>query len=71
MSATLRVSDFTQNKYLFPKEINIINIDARTYPITIFHNKQTKDDYFEQALKKCMKIHTKLPVGNILVFLTG
>jgi len=61
MSATLRVKDFTENKYLFPKDINIINVNARTFPVTIYHNKKTEDDYNEQALKKCLKIHTKLP----------
>lgn len=71
MSATLRVKDFTENRYLFPKDINIVNVEARTFPVTIFHNKRTKDDYFDQALKKCVKIHQKLPHGKILVFLTG
>jgi len=71
MSATLRVDDFLQNKYLFPKDINVVNVDARTFPITIFHTKRTEEDYFSLALKKCVKIHQKLPPGKILVFLTG
>lgn len=29
MSATLRVSDFTKNKYLFPKPVCVINVEAR------------------------------------------
>lgn len=29
MSATLRVEDFTENKYLLPKKINVINVEAR------------------------------------------
>ena len=29
MSATLRVEDFTSNKYLFPKKINVIDIESR------------------------------------------
>jgi len=71
MSATLRIDDFLQNKYLFPKDINVINVDARTFPITIFHTKRTQSDYFSLALKKCIKIHQKLPPGKILIFLTG
>jgi len=71
MSATLRVKDFTENKYLFAKEINIINVQARTFPVTIYHSKKTHDDYFDEALKKVLKIHKKLPPGKILVFLTG
>jgi len=29
MSATLRIDDFTKNKYLLPQKINVINVQAR------------------------------------------
>ncbi len=31
----------------------------------------TKDDYVEAAFNKVKKIHSELPPGGILVFLTG
>ena len=71
MSATLRITDFTENKHLFPKQIPHLQVEARQFPVTTFHSKVTKDDYLEEALKKCVKIHTKLTAGGILVFLTG
>lgn len=51
MSATLRVSDF-QNDRLFPTEMypnlpNVINVEARQYPVAIHYNKVTKEDYVE------------------------
>lgn len=71
MSATLRVEDFTNNKTLFPKKINVINVESRQFPVSIYFNKFTPDDYFADALKKCKKIHKNLPCGDVLVFLTG
>ena len=71
MSATLRVKDFTENKFLFPKPVCTLNVEARQFPLTTFFSKVTKDDYFNEAIKKCVKIHKKLPQGGILVFLTG
>jgi len=71
MSATLRVKDFAENKFLFPKPVCVLNVEARQYPLTTFFSKVTKDNYFDEALKKCIKIHKKLPQGGILVFLTG
>ena len=71
MSATLRVEEFIENKYLFPKHINVINVEARQFPVNIYFNKTTPEDHLKEALKKTIKIHTKLPGGDILVFLTG
>lgn len=76
MSATLRVADFRENERLFPKSMfqlkpNMINVEARQFPVTTHYNKVTKEDYVEQAYKKVLKIHRNLPAGGILVFLTG
>lgn len=71
MSATLRVEDFTHNKWLFPKKINVINVESRQFPVSIYYNKITPDNYMDEALKKCKKIHKTLPTGDVLVFLTG
>ncbi|KAF1791204.1 P-loop containing nucleoside triphosphate hydrolase [Phytophthora cactorum] len=72
MSATLRVEDFTQNQRLFPNPPPVLRVDARQYPVTVHFNKRTElDNYVDEAYKKVIKIHKKLPEGGVLVFLTG
>ncbi|KDQ25774.1 hypothetical protein PLEOSDRAFT_1058011 [Pleurotus ostreatus PC15] len=71
MSATLRVSDFAENKALFPSPPPIINVAARQHPVTIHFSRRTSSDYVNEAIRKVGKIHTRLPPGGILVFLTG
>lgn len=71
MSATLRVTDFSENTRLFKKPPPIINISARQYPVSTHFSKHTAFDYQEEAFKKACKIHRKLPPGGILIFMTG
>lgn len=71
MSATLRVSDFAENKLLFPSPPPVINVSARQHPVTIHFNRRTPSDYVKEAIKKTAKIHSRLPPGGILIFLTG
>ena len=71
MSATLRVSDFAENKTLFSSPPPVIHIGVRQHPVTIHFNRRTVSDYVTEAVKKTIKIHTRLPPGGILVFLTG
>lgn len=71
MSATLRVSDFVENPMLFHTPPPVIRVDARQYPVTVHFSRRTNGDYIEEALKKVSKIHSRLPPGGILVFLTG
>lgn len=72
MSATLRVEDFTQNERLFPTPPPVLRVSARQYPVTVHFNKRTElDNYVDEAFKKVVKIHKKLPEGGVLVFLTG
>ncbi|PWY98008.1 P-loop containing nucleoside triphosphate hydrolase protein [Testicularia cyperi] len=71
MSATLRVSDFTENTTLFPSPPPVINIDARQHPVTVHFNRKTVQDYVTESVKKASKIHARLPPGGILIFLTG
>ncbi|KNZ81277.1 Putative ATP-dependent RNA helicase PB1A10.06c [Termitomyces sp. J132] len=71
MSATLRVDDFAENKTLFPTPPPVINVAARQHPVTIHFSRRTASDYVTEAIKKTTKIHTRLPPGGILIFLTG
>ena len=71
MSATLRVSDFAENRTLFSVVPPIINISARQHPVTIHFSRRTVSDYVSEAIRKTVKIHVRLPAGGILVFMTG
>ncbi|KAF5338958.1 hypothetical protein D9611_008721 [Ephemerocybe angulata] len=71
MSATLRVSDFAENKTLFPKPPPVISVGARQHPVTVHFSRRTSPDYVKEAIKKTAKIHSRLPPGGILIFLTG
>ncbi|OCH91848.1 P-loop containing nucleoside triphosphate hydrolase protein [Obba rivulosa] len=71
MSATLRVSDFAENKTLFASPPPVISVPARQHPVTIHFSRRTASDYVTEAIKKTVKIHTRLPPGGILIFLTG
>ncbi|XP_026314170.1 probable ATP-dependent RNA helicase kurz [Hyposmocoma kahamanoa] len=71
MSATLRVEDFTENSRLFKEPPPLIKIDSRQFPVTVHFNKHTYNNYLKEAFKKTVKIHTRLPEGGILIFVTG
>jgi ATP-dependent RNA helicase DHX37/DHR1 len=71
MSATLRVSDFTKNKILFSEPPPVISVAARQHPVTVHFNRRTVSDYVTEAVRKASKIHARLPLGGILIFLTG
>ena len=71
MSATLRISDFAENQTLFDIPPPVIEIPARQHPVTVHFNRKTQPDYIDQALRKTIKIHSRLPPGGILIFLTG
>lgn len=71
MSATLRVADFSENSALFSSPPPILKVDARQFPVAVHFNRRTPYDYVEEAFKKTCKIHSRLPPGAILVFLTG
>uniref|UniRef100_A0A1B6CYI3 RNA helicase n=1 Tax=Clastoptera arizonana TaxID=38151 RepID=A0A1B6CYI3_9HEMI len=71
MSATLRLTDFTENSRLFKITPPVINVESRQFPVTIHFNKRTVSDYVKEAFHKACKIHSQLPEGGILIFLTG
>lgn len=71
MSATLRVEDFTKNEILFKQPPPVLKVEARQFPVTVHFNRVTSEDYAAEAYRKTVKIHTKLPEGGILIFVTG
>jgi ATP-dependent RNA helicase DHX37/DHR1 len=71
MSATLRVADFTANTALFTIPPPVISIPARQHPVTVHFARRTQADYVSAAIQKASRIHTRLPPGGILIFLTG
>ncbi|KAI1390920.1 P-loop containing nucleoside triphosphate hydrolase protein [Hypoxylon trugodes] len=71
MSATLRVDDFIKNQTLFPTPPPVLNVEGRQHPVTMHFARQTRHDYVDEAFKKILRGHRKLPLGSFLVFLTG
>ncbi|XP_036215219.2 probable ATP-dependent RNA helicase kurz [Bactrocera oleae] len=71
MSATLRVEDFIGNPKLFKYPPPMLKVEARQFPVTVHFQRRTPTDYLQEAFKKTAKIHSQLPDGGILVFLTG
>lgn len=71
MSATLRVEEFVENAKLFKVKPPVITVETRQFPVTVHFNRRTSEDYVNDALRKAIKIHTRLPEGGILIFLTG
>jgi ATP-dependent RNA helicase DHX37/DHR1 len=72
MSATLRISDFTENKRLFRAEPPpLIKAEGRQYAVVNHFARRTQRDYVEEMYRKVCRGHRKLPKGGMLVFLTG
>ncbi|KKK23510.1 hypothetical protein P175DRAFT_0484275 [Aspergillus ochraceoroseus IBT 24754] len=72
MSATLRISDFTQNPSLFRQgPPPLVQAQGRQYPVTIHFSRRTHRDYVEEMFRKVSRGHRKLPPGGMLIFLTG
>ncbi|XP_004531156.1 probable ATP-dependent RNA helicase kurz [Ceratitis capitata] len=71
MSATLRVEDFIGNTKLFKYPPPLLTVEARQFPVTVHFQRHTPSDYLQEAFRKTVKIHSKLPDGGILIFLTG
>ena len=72
MSATLRISDFTENKRLFRGEPPpLIKAEGRQYTVVNHFARRTQRDYVEEMYRKVCRGHRKLPKGGMLIFLTG
>lgn len=54
MSATLRVSDFSDNRRLFPQATPppVLNVESRQFPVSCHFAKHTEDDYLKAAFRK-------------------
>jgi ATP-dependent RNA helicase DHX37/DHR1 len=72
MSATLRISDFTENRRLFRDgPPPLMKAEGRQYTVTNHFARRTQRDYVEESFQKVSRGHKKLPRGGMLVFLTG
>lgn len=71
MSATLRMTDLTENPRLFKKPPPVLDVEGKQYPVAIHFAGKTEHDYVAETFKKIKKGHRKLPPGGMLVFLTG
>ncbi|KAL8272913.1 hypothetical protein Esti_003167 [Eimeria stiedai] len=71
MSATLKAADFTENSRLFAPSPALVSLKSRSFEVSVHFSKKTATHYVEAAVKKALQIHTRLPAGSILVFLTG
>lgn len=72
MSATLRISDYCDNKALFRRgPPPVVQAEGRQYPVTIHFARKTQREYGEEVFHKVSKGHKKLPPGGMLVFMTG
>lgn len=72
MSATLRISDFTDNRRLFRHgPPPLLKAEGRQYTVTNHFARRTQRDYVEEMFRKVSRGHKKLPRGGMLVFLTG
>jgi ATP-dependent RNA helicase DHX37/DHR1 len=78
MSATLSVRDFSGSAALFPSPLwprppPVVSVAARQHPVSLHFARRTSDavGYASDALAKACKVHTRLPPGGLLIFLTG
>ncbi|KAK7187043.1 P-loop containing nucleoside triphosphate hydrolase protein [Paraphaeosphaeria sporulosa] len=72
MSATLRISDFTDNTRLFRQgPPPLLKAEGRQFEVTNHFARKTQRDYVEEMFRKVCRGHRKLPRGGMLVFLTG
>lgn len=71
-SATLDAVKFSEYFYKAP----IFTIPGRSYPVERLYSREPESDYLDAAVTTAMQIHLDkringIPVGDILIFLTG
>ena len=66
MSATLRVTDFLNDRLFPDSKPPVIKVEARQYEVSTHFAKRTElHHYLKEAHRKTMQIHTRLPPGGI------
>lgn len=50
MSATLKITDFADNKYLFPNPVTQIHVESRQYEVKKMFQKRTLENYLDLAV---------------------
>ena len=73
MSATLDAPTFRQYFSLDggATPARLMNIPGRSYPVEIFHIRESQQDHVQMAIEVVMRIHAGDEPGDILLFLTG
>jgi ATP-dependent RNA helicase DHX37/DHR1 len=72
MSATLNIADFMNDKIFPPgNKPPIVEAEGRQHRVTIHFALRSRADYQDEVVEKVRRAHRKLPMGAILVFLTG
>ncbi|KAJ9104349.1 hypothetical protein QFC19_003991 [Naganishia cerealis] len=66
-SATMNAKKFSD----FFGQAPDYTIPGRTFPVEIFHSRAPCEDYVDSAIKQVLQIHLSMPMGDILVFMTG
>ena len=66
MSATLD-ADLFANYF----SANVLYVEGRQFPVQTYFTTEPQSDYFDSTLTTILQIHIDLPMGDILVFLTG
>ncbi|SOV80973.1 DEAD/DEAH box ATP-dependent RNA helicase, putative [Plasmodium sp. gorilla clade G3] len=69
MSATINDNNLFKNKIF--QNFTTVNIPTQKVPVVDHFLSYTPKDYVEEAKRKIIQIHKKLPQGSILVFLTS
>lgn len=64
MSATLRIGDFRENSRLFSTPPPLIEVEGRQFEVTPHWSRKTSPDYVEEAYRKIVRGHRKLPPGG-------
>ncbi|KAH7864347.1 hypothetical protein Vadar_028586 [Vaccinium darrowii] len=66
------VDDFVSGRRIFRNPPPVIEVPSRQFLVTVHFSKRTEIvDYVGQAYKKVLSIQNRLPLGGILVFVTG
>ena len=72
MSATLRISDFIENRNLFRNGAPpLVKAEGRQHSVSVHFSRKTAMNYLDEMFEKVSRGHRKLPAGGMLVFLTA